>query len=184
MVSKDRRTHHDGCAPLQSFRSLNPGEPSPLLLEALPLNLHTNRIIGMRMKRWGFAIGLLAGALVAHAWAQAAAPLPVLTDQALLAAAQTTYTEDDGWRLVGQHVPLGQYHGQVVSAWYMCGGACPDNTIRVISYQLPQGVSCPSVQGIWTSVEMGPGIPDQTLCVPQILRQTNHYEAGPVDRRR
>jgi hypothetical protein len=70
-----------------------------------------------------------------------------------------------------KHVLLGRRHGATVSADFACGDICPDDTRRIIHYDLAEGATCASVGGTEVSelIPRGPAVMPQTFCEPTVI---------------
>jgi hypothetical protein len=95
-----------------------------------------------------------------------------LDDAALRAYAARPW---DKARLMGRTVQLGRHHGVPVVAEFPCADVCPQYTVRIIHYVLPDGESCESVGGVEQGVDVPVAITmmPRTFCFPKLL-----FDAG------
>ncbi len=91
-----------------------------------------------------------------------------LDDAALQAYASRPW---DKAQLMGTTVPLGRHNGAPVVADFRCGDVCPQYTVRIIHYDLPEGTSCQSVDGVERSVAvpMAIAVMQKSFCFPRVL---------------
>jgi hypothetical protein len=97
-----------------------------------------------------------------------------LDDAALAAYAARPF---DKRALMGQTVELGRNHGVPVVAEFPCSDVCPQYTVRIIHYRLPEGVDCASAGGVEESVGVPVAIAvlPKTFCVPKVLEAGGGY---------
>lgn len=98
-----------------------------------------------------------------------------LDDAALRAYAARPY---DKAAMMHTTVDLGRHHGVSVVAEFPCSDVCPQYTVRIIHYQLPDGVACESVGGVEREVLMPVAITvrPRSFCFPKVLVDANqHY---------
>lgn len=119
---------------------------------------------------------LLVGATTAVLWlVTGCASASALDDAALRAYAARPY---DKAAMMHTMVALGRHHGVSVVAEFPCSDVCPQYTVRIIHYQLPEGVSCDSVGGVEQEVLMPVAITvhPRNFCFPKVLLEANqHY---------
>lgn len=98
----------------------------------------------------------------------------VLDDAALAAYAARPF---DKRALMGQTVELGRHHGVPVVAEFPCADVCPQYTVRIIHYRLPEGAACAAVGGVQKSVLVPVAITvmTKTFCVPKPLVDGGGY---------
>lgn len=88
-------------------------------------------------------------------------------------AALRTYAASDFDKAALMHttVELGRHHGQPVVAEFPCSDVCPQYTIRIIHYQLADGVSCDSVGGVTKDILVPVAITvrKKSFCVPKAI---------------
>jgi len=92
----------------------------------------------------------------------------LLDDAALQAYAARPF---DKHAMMGQTVELGRNHGVPVVAEFPCSDVCPQYTVRIIHYRLPQGAQCAAAGGVEQSVGVPVAIAvlPKTFCVPKTL---------------
>lgn len=119
----------------------------------------------MTMSRWHVVAAASLGLLGAGA---AAAVPAVMDDAALQAYAARPW---DKAQRMGTTEHLGRHHGVPVVAEFPCGDVCPQYTVRIIHYALPQGVSCERAGGVARSVAVPVAITvlQKTYCFPKVL---------------
>ena len=68
-------------------------------------------------------------------------------------------------------VVLGYLGGIQVVAEHICSDLCPDYTVRIIRFSLPENVRCADVGGVLRPVQvpMGVGTVAQKFCFPRII---------------
>jgi hypothetical protein len=98
----------------------------------------------------------------------AAAPGDTVTDQDLIKYAQNDF---DRGEMMYKHVQIGIHHGAPVVADFPCADVCPDNTTRIIHYELDDGQACSSVKGVERTIVVptGLGKSQEKFCVPHAL---------------
>jgi hypothetical protein len=66
---------------------------------------------------------------------------------------------------------LGLRNGQPVLVTYFCSDVCPAYTVRVIHYDLPDGIKCETVGGrlVDMRIPRGVAMSSRTFCVPNFL---------------
>ena len=91
-----------------------------------------------------------------------------LDDAALHAYAARPW---DKASLMGTTLPLGRYQGVPVVADFPCADVCPKYTVRIIHYDLPEGMSCAAAGGVEDSVPVPVAITvlQKTFCFPKTL---------------
>jgi len=79
--------------------------------------------------------------------------------------------------LMGQTVELGRNHGVPVVAEFPCSDVCPQYTVRIIHYRLPEGVDCAGAGGVEEEVGVPVAIAvlPKTFCVPKALEPGGYY---------
>ena len=93
---------------------------------------------------------------------------PRLTDGEVLNYASTGYDK----KLYDQPPKiLGSLRGYEVVVEYKCSDICPNYTVRVIRFELPDGGSCNEAGGRYTYFELPPFSvqPEGGYCVPAVL---------------
>jgi hypothetical protein len=98
----------------------------------------------------------------------------LLDDAALKAYAAKPF---DKHAMMGQTVELGRNHGLPVVAWFPCSDVCPQYTVRIIHYRLPEGADCAAAGGVAKSVAVPVAIAvmQKTFCVPVALAADGGY---------
>ncbi|WP_424682153.1 hypothetical protein [Frateuria sp. YIM B11624] len=98
----------------------------------------------------------------------------LLDDAALAAYAARPF---DKQAMMGQTVELGRNHGMPVVAWFPCSDVCPQYTVRIIHYRLPEGADCAAAGGVEESVGVPVAIAvlPRTFCVPKVLVASGSY---------
>jgi hypothetical protein len=97
-----------------------------------------------------------------------------LDDAALQAYAARPF---DKQAMMGRTVELGHHHGLPVVAEFRCGDVCPQYTVRIIHYRLPEGSGCAAAGGVEKSVAVPVAIAvmQKTFCVPKALVASGGY---------
>lgn len=67
----------------------------------------------------------------------------------------------------GKKIGIGMQHGVRIVADYRCGDVCPDNTIRIIHYDVEPGPKCSAVNGLVEGVDTG--FIEEKFCVPRAV---------------
>lgn len=90
-----------------------------------------------------------------------------LTEVQLLEYASAPFEKE----LDQRPVQLGSLDGAPVVVEYVCSDVCPNYTVRIIHFSLPQNVSCASVDGVMKSMDVpvGIGSEPQEFCFPKVL---------------
>jgi hypothetical protein len=98
----------------------------------------------------------------------------LLDDASLVAYAGKPF---DKPAMMGQTVELGRNHGVPVVAWFPCSDVCPQYTVRIIHYRLPEGADCAAAGGVEESVGVPVAIAvlPRTFCVPKALVESGRY---------
>lgn len=98
----------------------------------------------------------------------------VLDDAALAAYAAKPF---DKHAMMGQTVELGRNHGLLVEAQFPCADVCPQYTVRIIHYRLPESADCAGAGGVEKTVGVPVAIAvlPRTFCVPKILVESGSY---------
>lgn len=109
----------------------------------------------------------------ACAAARAATP-GLLDDAALRAYAARPF---DKHAMMGQTIELGRNHGLPVVAEFPCADVCPQYTVRIIHYRLPEGTGCTAAGGVEKSVGVPVAIAvlPKTFCMPKALVESGAY---------
>ena len=91
-----------------------------------------------------------------------------LTDEQLLEYASEPF-DKNLW--MQPPIKLGSHNGADVIAEHLCSDVCPNYTIRIMHYSLPQNGSCESVYGIRKEMDVPEGIGSmqREFCFPSIL---------------
>jgi hypothetical protein len=93
---------------------------------------------------------------------------PRLTDRDVLNYASSSYDKN-----LYRQPPkvLGRLRGVDVVVEYKCSDICPNYTVRVIRFELPQGKTCDEAGGRYKKFELPPFSmqPDGGYCVPAVL---------------
>lgn len=113
-------------------------------------------------------LGVLLGAAALSACASQAATPGVLDDAALTAYAAKPF---DKAAMMHSTAELGRHHGQRLVADFPCADVCPQYTVRIIHYVLPDGVTCASVGGVEKDVLVPVAITvrSKSFCVPKVV---------------
>jgi len=79
--------------------------------------------------------------------------------------------------LMHSTIELGRYGGAPVVAEFPCSDVCPQYTVRIIHYRLPEDASCASVGGVEKSVlvPIAIAVMQKTFCVPEPLAASGKY---------
>ena len=119
------------------------------------------------------SLGLL-GLLLATGCSTWASEPGLLDDAALAAYAAKPF---DKQAMMGQTVELGRNRGVPVVAWFPCSDVCPQYTVRIIHYRLPEGADCARAGGVEKSVAVPVAIAvlPRTFCVPEALVASGRY---------
>ena len=126
------------------------------------------------MSRTATAALMIAFTLAGAGCATRASEPGVLDDVALAAYAAKPF---DKHAMMGQTVELGRNHGLPVVAEFPCSDVCPQYTVRIIHYRLPEGVDCARVGGVEKTVGVPVAIAvlPRTFCVPEALAAGGGY---------
>lgn len=116
----------------------------------------------------------LAGLLLGAGCATRAGEPGLLDDAALAAYAAKPF---DKHAMMGQTVELGRNHGLPVVAEFSCSDVCPQYTVRIIRYRLPERADCAGAGGVEKSVLVPVAITvlPKTFCVPKVLAESGDY---------
>jgi len=97
-----------------------------------------------------------------------------LSDEELLNYAKSPF---DKGKMMGKDFILGYHNGIPVRVSFPCSDICPDNTIRIIRYNVSLS-ECESVGGEIKSiyVPVGIGRMSKAFCFPKIIVENNIYE--------
>jgi len=100
-----------------------------------------------------------------------------LTDADLIRAAQQK--ENAPTEGVQQWV-IGYHHGIAVVKSFQCSDLCPQNTLHVIYYDVPNGATCESIDGVTKSilVPFAIGVKAKEYCFPKAI--ANYWESYPA----
>jgi len=98
----------------------------------------------------------------------------LLDDAALAAYAARPF---DKHAMMGQTVELGRNHGMPVVAQFPCADVCPQYTVRIVHYRLPDGTDCAAAGGVEKTVGVPVAIAvlPKTFCVPKVLAESGNY---------
>jgi hypothetical protein len=120
------------------------------------------------MPRTATAVLTLLLTLAGAGCATRASEPGVLDDAALAAYAARPF---DKKASMGQTVELGRNHGLPVVAEFPCADVCPQYTVRIIHYRLPEGTDCAAAGGVEKTVGVPVAIAvlPKTFCVPKAL---------------
>lgn len=91
-----------------------------------------------------------------------------LTDADLIRAAeQKESAPTEG----AQHWIIGYHHGIAVFKSFQCSDLCPQNTLRVIYYDLPSDATCESIGGVTKSILVPVAITvmPKDYCFPKVI---------------
>lgn len=125
------------------------------------------------MSRIAAAMAMLFVALGAGCATHASEP-GVLDDAALQAYAARPF---DKRAMMGQTMELGRNHGLPVVAEFRCSDVCPQYTVRIIHYRLPEGADCAAAGGVEKEIGVPVAIAvlPRKFCVPKSLVADGHY---------
>lgn len=128
------------------------------------------------MTRTTTAALVILSALAGAGCATRASEPGLLDDAALQAYAAKSF---DKHAMMGQTVELGRNHGVPLVAEFPCSDVCPQYTVRIIHYRLPEGADCTAAGGVEKSVGVPVAIAvlPKTFCVPKVLVQGGGYYA-------
>lgn len=100
-----------------------------------------------------------------------------LTDADLIRAAQQ---KENPPTEGAQQWVIGYYHGIAVVKSFQCSDLCPQNTLRVIYYDVPTDVTCESVGGVTKSilVPFAIGVKAKEYCFPKAI--ADYWESYPA----
>lgn len=126
------------------------------------------------MPRTATAVLTLLLTLAGAGCATRASEPGVLDDAALAAYAARPF---DKKASMGQTVELGRNHGLPVVAEFPCADVCPQYTVRIIHYRLPEGTDCAAAGGVEETVGVPVAIAvlPKTFCVPKALVAGGSY---------
>ena len=100
-----------------------------------------------------------------------------LTDADLIRAAQQKEnTPTEG----AQQWVIGYHHGIAVVKSFQCSDLCPQNTLRVIYYDVPADATCESIGGVTKSilVPFAIGVKAKEYCFPKAI--ADYWESYPA----
>lgn len=97
-----------------------------------------------------------------------AAPSDTLTDAELIKIAEThddDHTQDK--RVIGIH------NGTKVIEEFHCSDLCPENTTRIVHYDVPEQATCESIGGVTKSilVPIAITVMPREYCLPKVIAQ-------------
>jgi hypothetical protein len=95
-------------------------------------------------------------------------PDRAISDKEILAYASQPYSKEELW---DHRVILGHQGGPLVVADYPCSDVCPDDTVRLVHYRIPDLKYCEGLGGVVRDVEViyGLGAAKVDLCFPKVL---------------
>ena len=98
----------------------------------------------------------------------------LLEDATLVAYAAKPF---DKRAMMGRTVELGRNRGVPVVAEFPCSDVCPQYTVRIIHYLLPEGIDCAGAGGVEKTVDVPVAIAvlPRTFCVPKALAAGGYY---------
>lgn len=91
-------------------------------------------------------------------------PTSSVRDEDIVKIDKSTF---DKSAMAGKKIGTGMQHGVAIVADYRCGDVCPDNTIRIIHYDVEPGPKCSAVNGLVESVNTG--LIEEEFCVPRTV---------------
>ncbi len=100
-----------------------------------------------------------------------------LTDADLIRAAeQKESAPTEG----AQQWVIGYHHGIGVIKSFQCSDLCPQNTLRVIYYDVPTDATCESIGGVTKSilVPFAIGVKAKEYCFPKVI--ADYWESYPA----
>ncbi|UGB38493.1 hypothetical protein [Frateuria soli] len=126
------------------------------------------------MSRIALAAAAILLTLAGAGCATRASEPGMLDDATLAAYAAKSF---DKRAMMGQTVELGRHQGIPVVAEFRCGDVCPQYTVRIIHYRLPEGVDCAHAGGVEKTVAVPVAIAvlPKTFCVPKTLAASGSY---------
>ncbi|MGP5438382.1 hypothetical protein ACTXLR_02870 [Psychrobacter faecalis] len=100
-----------------------------------------------------------------------------LTDADLIRAAQQ---KEDAPTEGAQQWNIGYHHGIAVVKSFQCSDLCPQNTLRVIYYDVPTDATCESIGGMSKSilVPFAIGVKAKEYCFPKMI--ADYWESYPA----
>ena len=100
-----------------------------------------------------------------------------LTDADLIRAAQQ---KESAPTEGAQQWVIGYHHGIAVVKSFQCSDLCPQNTLRVIYYDVPTGTTCESIGGVTKSilVPFAISVRAKEYCFPKAI--ADYWESYPA----
>ena len=100
-----------------------------------------------------------------------------LTDADLIRAAQQ---KENPPTEGAQQWVIGYHHGIAVVKSFQCSDLCPQNTLRVIYYDVPADATCESVGGVSKTilVPFAIGVRAEEYCFPEVI--ADYWESYPA----
>lgn len=100
-----------------------------------------------------------------------------LTDADLIRAAQQ---KENPPTEGAQQWVIGYHHGIAVVKSFQCSDICPQNTLRVIYYDVPTDATCESIGGVTKSilVPFAISVKAKEYCFPEII--ADYWESYPA----
>ena len=102
-------------------------------------------------------------------------PHGVLSDEELQAYGTSRY---DKREFMSKTLELGTHRNTTILVEFPCSDICPDYTVRVIHYVIPQGKTCSEIGGIVRKfkVPAGPAMHFEEFCFPEpIVKVWSRY---------
>ncbi|MEI7035723.1 hypothetical protein [Fulvimonas yonginensis] len=126
------------------------------------------------MTRFTFAALTTFSVLAGAGCATRASEPGLLDDASLQAYAARPF---DKPAMMGRTVELGRNHGLPVVAEFPCADVCPQYTVRIVHYRLPEGTDCEAAGGVEKTVGVPVAIAvlPKTFCVPKVLAGSGNY---------
>ena len=96
-----------------------------------------------------------------------------VSDAELVAYAQRPFEKAE---MMQRTIVLGSHRGTKLIAEFPCSDLCPQNTARIIRYELKAGEVCATLYRVQEEVFVpeGVGLAKRLLCVPAILAPKRH----------
>ena len=109
----------------------------------------------------------LAGCMTTSPNLQKTAP-GVITDQQLIQLAQQPVVWDDNTKARQE---IGEHHGNTVVIETQCSDLCPENTLRIIHYDVPDVESCARIGGVIKQilVPIAITVAPRQFCFPEVI---------------
>lgn len=126
------------------------------------------------MSRTALAAAAILLSLAGAGCATRASEPGMLDDATLAAYAARSF---DKRAMMGQTVELGRHRGIPLVAEFPCADVCPQYTVRIIHYRLPEGTDCAQAGGVEETVAVPVAIAvlPKTFCVPKVLVESGSY---------